>query len=181
MHAQWNAFQSKLPRLAKQYSAAYAAIYHVVAKWARKAKHAIPCWSLMLRMTCVGSLAFYVDKKREALLPPVLERLDAAELLHLVLLGPLQDVLHRADREVGAHERAPSRRGDVVVVVPDCRGGVRLSCRPRALVVGKVLELRARVGREGHLRIVQRVAEHALRRVRGGVRQRGRRGGARRD
>ena len=61
VHAQWNAFQSA-PRLAKQYSDAYAAIYHVVAKWARSEARD-PVLALMaddLRRLA----AFYVDKKR---------------------------------------------------------------------------------------------------------------------
>ena len=66
----WGAFTSRFQMLANQYQQAYASIYHTVAKWAKKAKHALPCWRLMVRMTCVGSSSFYLDRKRDQVRAP---------------------------------------------------------------------------------------------------------------
>lgn len=68
----WQAFTSRFAMLAKNYSEAYTSIYATVAKWAKKAKHALPCWKLMVRMECVGPSAFYIDKKRDKILPILL-------------------------------------------------------------------------------------------------------------
>jgi hypothetical protein len=68
----WQALTSRFPMLSRSYSDAYASIYATVAKWAKKAKHALPCWQLMVRMECAGSSTFYLDKKRDRILPILL-------------------------------------------------------------------------------------------------------------
>ena len=71
------------PRLV-QYSEAFSSIYSTVVKWAKKSKHARPCWRLMVRMTCGGSVEFYMEKKREPILPLLLKVRGAhpREVLH---------------------------------------------------------------------------------------------------
>jgi len=75
----WDGFQVKYPMLAKQYADAYTSIYNTTSKWSKKQKHQLPCWCLMLRMVCVGSTAFYTDRKREPLVPKLLEGAKKAE------------------------------------------------------------------------------------------------------
>ena len=69
---QWATFASNLRTLAKQYEEAYASIYATVSKWAKKAKHALPCWRLMVRMSVVGNQTFFVDKRRDHIFPILL-------------------------------------------------------------------------------------------------------------
>ena len=68
----WQALTSRFPMLSRSYSDAYASIYATVGRWAKKAKHALPCWQLMVRMECTGSSTFYLDKKRDKILPILL-------------------------------------------------------------------------------------------------------------
>ena len=80
--------------LAQRFSAAFAHIYTTVAKWAKKAKHALPCWRLMTRMTCLCDRDFYLDRKRDAILPILLKMIKdtkkvapvAIIAVHLALL-----------------------------------------------------------------------------------------------
>lgn len=71
--AYWQTFTSRFHMLAGRYAGAFASIYATVAKWAKKAKHALPCWRLMVRMTCLGHSDFYLDRKRDAILPFLLK------------------------------------------------------------------------------------------------------------
>ncbi len=47
-HERWRDFTQRFALLAGQYGDAYVSIFHTVAKWAKKAKHALPCWRLMV-------------------------------------------------------------------------------------------------------------------------------------
>ena len=51
----WSAFTNRFQMLARRYNDAYGSIYGTVTKWAKKAKHALPCWRLMVRMTSLVS------------------------------------------------------------------------------------------------------------------------------
>ena len=52
----WGNFTRSFHVLAKRYSDAFASIYHTVAKWAKKAKHALPCWCVTPRAQPLGRL-----------------------------------------------------------------------------------------------------------------------------
>ena len=69
----WGAFTNRFRMLAKRYADAFASIYTTVARWAKKAKHALPCWQLMCRMSCLGNTELYLDRKRDAILPTLLK------------------------------------------------------------------------------------------------------------
>ena len=66
--------------LSKQYFEAYTKIYATITKWSKRDKHRLPCWFLMLRMVCVGPLSFFQDRKREPLVPKLLEGAKKARL-----------------------------------------------------------------------------------------------------
>lgn len=79
----WTAFRSRFQMLSKRYADAFAAIYTTVAKWAKKAKHALPCWQLMARMTCLGNTEFYLahSRKSDAILPTLLKSISTSKAL----------------------------------------------------------------------------------------------------
>ena len=77
----WAAFKNRFGMLAKRYADAFASIYSTIARWAKKAKHALPCWQLMARMTCLGNTEFYLDRKRDAILPVLLKTVKESKSL----------------------------------------------------------------------------------------------------
>ena len=110
----WGAFTSRFRVLAKRYADAFASIYATIAKWAKKAKHALPCWQLMGRMTCLGNSEFYLDRKRDAILPLLLKTVKDSKLLRadcfqlvLAYLRELPLELCRVDMEGYAPSSEP--------------------------------------------------------------------------